>query len=56
MDDTEELILKERVASPVEEGVTIGGGDDDRGDILVMQIPSIDTLLGNIYEFRYQLA
>lgn len=50
-----EFILEERVVSPTKEGLAPGRDDDDRGDILAILIPSIDTLLGDIYEFKYHL-
>lgn len=53
MDVDKVLISKERAMSLIKEGVTLGGGDDDRGDILMTQIFSIDTLLGDIYELKY---
>jgi len=55
-DVAKEFILEERAVSPTEEGDTLGRDDDDRGDILMNHIPSIDTLLGDIYELKYQLA
>ena len=56
IDAIEDFILEERVVSPIEEGVTPERDDDEKGDILMNQIPSIDTLLGDIYELKYQLV
>lgn len=53
IDATEKFILEERATSPTKEGVSPNRDDNDRGDILVIQIPSIDTLLGDIYELKY---
>lgn len=52
IDVVEEFILEEKAVSLVEKGVSLGRDDDDRGDILMTQIPSIDTLLGDIYELK----
>jgi len=53
IDVADEFILEERLATPTEEGVSPDRDVDDKGDILMTQIPSIDTLLHDIYELRY---
>lgn len=53
---TKDFIPKERVVSPAEERVSPDRDEDDRGDIPMTQIPSIDSLLGDIYELKYQLV
>jgi len=55
MDALEELALEEGGASSIAEGPTIGGMVGV-GEAPATQVPSIDTLLGDIYELRYQLV
>lgn len=52
MDAPKELVPEEGAMSPIIERATPGGviGVDDA---LATQIPSIDTLLSDIYELRY---
>lgn len=56
MNALKDFILEGRVGSPFDEGVTPGGGGDDTSgevgvkDILVIQISSINSLLGDIYK------
>lgn len=55
VDASKELALEERAMSPIVEGATLGGVRGGE-DALVTVVPSIDTLLEDIYELRYQLA
>lgn len=56
MDVSKEFIPKGRSKSPIDEGITTGGREDGTSgelieeDILMIQIPSIDSLLGDIYD------
>ena len=62
MDAPEEFAIKERAMSPIVERGALGGGDIDVGgaigvdEIPTTQVHSIDILLGDIYELRYQLV
>lgn len=52
VDALKELTPKEGVASSIIEGATLGGIQRVK-EALTTQVPSIDTLLGDIYELRY---
>lgn len=56
MDAPQEFTTKERAMSPIVERGALGGGETDVGgaagvdEVPTMQVYSIDTLLGDIYE------
>ena len=55
MDAPKELVLEEEATSPIIMGATSGGVGGVE-DALATQVPSINTLLGDIYELKYQLV
>lgn len=55
VDTPKELVPEEGAMSPIIEGA-IPSGVMGVDDALTTQVPSIDTLLGDIYELKYLLA